>query len=222
MTIGFLLLLSVGGTADLPVRGETSLSGVVAGIQAAYDKTTEWQADFSQTTRIEGFDSPIRAKGKIYIKKPGKLRWDYSEPNRHQIVVNQEKIWIYTPEQRQVIVSSFSRISDAQLPLHLLMGLGRLEKDFTLEWADPDAPLRDGFPGLNLTPVEPGTGLNRLQMEVDPETFLITRLILFEENGNQSSFEFKDIRTHSGLKNAFFVFIPPKGVEVVEAPGSGP
>lgn len=203
--------------APSPVA-ENPLTEVVQNIQAAYERTTDWKADFEQVTQIQGFDTPIKSRGKLYIKKPDRLRWDYLEPNRHQILVNEKKVWVYTPEQKQAIVSPFSEISDSQLPLHLLSGVGRLDRDFTVQWTDPGHPERGNIPSLTLIPKEARTGLTKLLMEVDPATYFITRLTLFESNGNQSRFRFARIQSNTGLKDRIFVFTPPKDVVVVESP----
>ncbi|MBI3995168.1 MAG: outer membrane lipoprotein carrier protein LolA [Nitrospirae bacterium] len=197
---------------------ENSLAEVIGKIQAAYERTTDWKAEFRQVTRIEGFETPIASRGKVYIKKPDKLRWDYSEPNRHQIMVYSQKIWIYTPEQNQVIVNPFAKISDSQLPLHLLSGVGRLDRDFTVQWADSAPPQPKTAPVLTLIPKDPRAGLTQLRMEVDPGSYFITRLTLFESNGNESRFQFERIKDNTGLKDRFFIFTPPKGVVVVESP----
>jgi outer membrane lipoprotein carrier protein len=215
--VGFFELSGRLLAASPPVV-ENSLTEVVQKIQAAYEHTTDWKADFEQVTQIQGFDTLIKSRGKLFIKKPDKLRWDYLEPNRHQILVNEKKIWIYTPEQKQAIVSPFSEISDSQLPLHLLSGVGRLDRDFTVQWTDPDHPQPEDTPTLTLTPKESRTGLTKLQMEVDPATYFITRLTLFETNGNQSRFRFARIQNNTGLRDRIFVFTPPKDVVVVESP----
>ena len=214
---GFSELLGLTFAAPVPVV-DNSLTEVIQKIQAAYENTTDWKAEFEQVTRIEGFDSPITSRGMVYIKKPGKLRWDYLEPNQHQVLVNEQKLWIYTPEQKQVIVSPFAEISDSQLPLHLLSGVGLLDRDFTVQWTDPTRPRPQNPPALTLIPKDPNTGLTKLLMEVDPATYFITRLTLFEANGNQSRFQFVRIQNDTGLKDRLFIFTPPKDVVVVESP----
>lgn len=222
LTSSFLLLTDGSSLASGAGPADATLSEVVEKIQSAYETTTDWKAEFHQVTQIQGFDTPITSRGRLYIKKPGKLRWDYLEPNRHQILVNQEKIWIYTPEQKQVIVSPFAQVSDSQLPLHLLTGAGRLDRDFTVQWTDPAQPLSNGAPALTLIPKDPRTDLTRLLIEVDPVRYFITRLTLFETHGNQSRFQFSQIRNNTGLKDPFFVFTPPKGVVIVESPPAPP
>ncbi|MBI3610703.1 MAG: outer membrane lipoprotein carrier protein LolA [Nitrospirae bacterium] len=216
----------VGASLGIPApparAAEDPLAGMIQKIQTAYETTADWEADFEQVTRIEGFETAITSRGRLYIKKPGRLRWDYREPNHHQVVVNVGKIWVYTPEQQQVVVGPFAQVSDSQLPLHLLTGVGRLDEDFAVRWTDPARPRPDGLPALTLVPKDPRTGLARLELEVDPAGYFITRLTLFEANGNQSRFRFSRIRRNTGLKDRFFVFSPPKGVVVVESPRIGP
>ncbi|HEY5648509.1 MAG TPA: outer membrane lipoprotein carrier protein LolA, partial [Nitrospiria bacterium] len=175
------------------------LDSVIRKIQSTYESTMDWRAEFQQTMTISGFDSPVRSSGTLYIKKPGKLRWDYQEPSRDQIMVNMDTIWVFTADQKQVIVSSFDEISDSQLPLHLLMGFGKLNRDFHVEWSDPAAPLDGEAPILRLTPREPAQGITHLLVKVHPETFMITHLTLFESSGNRSRFVFSKIKKNKGL-----------------------
>ena len=217
-----LTILAFGALDASAAAVEPSLETVVRKIQTAYDTTSDWKTEFNQVTWIEGFDSPIRSEGSLYIKKPGKLRWDYRKPNRHQIMVNAERIWIYTPEHNQVIVSSSTEVSDSRLPLHFLTGVGRLNQDFTVQWTDPDQPWENDAPSLTLIPRGSGTGLSRLLVKVDPVRYFITELTLFQLNGNHSVFRFSHIRDNTGIKDSFFVFAAPEGVVVVESPRMNP
>ena len=164
----------------------------------------------------------MTARGKMYIKKPGRMRWDYLEPNRNQVLVNDGKLWLHTPEQQQVIVSPFSSVSDSQLPLHFLTGVGRLDREFTVAWEDPAHPAPDGSPVIALTPREPGSGLSRLEITVDPAGHYITRMALLETNGNRSVLDFSNVKINTGLKDRFFAWTPPKGTVVIEAPVLNP
>jgi len=215
--IGFVGLFNPAIAASASVA-ENPLSDLVQKVQSRYERTVDWKADFQQITVIEGFDSPIRSRGTVYIKKPGKLRWDYSEPNRHQIWVNDNKVWIFTPEQKQVIVSSFEEISDSQLPLHLLSGIGRLDRDFDVQRTQPPDKASETVPALMLIPKDPDTGLTKLTIELDPDSYFITGLTLYESNGNRSQFRFMEIKSNTGLKDRLFTFKPPKDIVVVDSP----
>jgi outer membrane lipoprotein carrier protein len=187
---------------------------VIQKIQTVYETTHDLQADFQQTTRFEGFETEVASTGRLYLKKPGMLRWDYISPNQDQVTVNQDRIWIFSPELKQVIVSPFAALSDSQMPLHLLTGMGRLDQDFEVRWTDP--PKRQEGLALTLRPKDSRAGLEKIEMEVSPEQYYITRLALFENNGNTSHFTFSRIKTNKGLSDKLFIFTAPQGVEVIE------
>lgn len=222
----FLLLTSDFSLASTDV----TLSEVIEKIQSVYETTRDLQADFHQVTRFEGFEVVVASSGRLYIKKPGRLRWDYVEPNQNEVVVNQDRIYLFTPELKQVIISPFALLSDSQMPLHFLMGVGRLDQDFEIKWAAPPSASggADKDPAgtatgqerliLTLLPKDSKAGLDKIQMEVNPKRYFITQLDLFESNGNTSSFTFSRIETNVGLKDKLFIFTAPKGVEIIETP----
>ena len=86
---------------------------IVKKIQARYEKTKDLQADFTQKTKIEGFTTPVVSSGRVYIKKPGRLRWDYVEPSAQEIYVNKDDVRMYVPEHKQVLVGKLTQISCA-------------------------------------------------------------------------------------------------------------
>jgi len=226
LTSYFLFLTYDSSLASAAGPADATLSEVIENIQSVYETTRDLQADFHQVTRFEGFETVVASSGKLYIKKPGRLRWDYVEPNRNEVVVSQDRIWLFTPELKQVIISPFALLSDSQMPLHFLMGVGRLDQDFEIKWADPPEADKDAAGTttgqerliLTLLPKDKKAGLDKIRMEVHPKQYFITQLDLFESNGNTSRFTFSRIETNVGLKDKLFIFTAPKGVEIIETP----
>jgi outer membrane lipoprotein carrier protein len=208
----------------IPQAGATdrSLEETIRKIESSHEAIRDFQAEFQQVTRFEGFETIVSSKGQFYFKKPGRLRWEYLEPNRNEIWVDQDRIWIYTPELKQVIITPFSEFSDSQIPLHLLVEVAYLDRDFEIKWTDfrngDDASDSIDRSKLTLRPKRHKASLDKIEIEVDPEQFFISRIDLFESNGNQSSFTFNRIKTNTGLNDKLFTFIVPKGIEVIESP----
>src|SRR5574342_764253 len=147
---------------------------VVKHIQNRYEKTKDLQADFSQQTRIEGFERPVTSSGKVYIKKPGRLRWDYLDPANEQIYVNQEDVKVYVPEHKQVLVGKLTQMAASKAPLELLQGAAKLEESFDVE---PTPGKGRGVGGIRLLTLLPkaregeaGRSLQRIVLEVFPKT----------------------------------------------------
>ncbi len=197
------------------------LLGVVHKLQSRYEKTADLQAEFTQKTKVEGFATPITSTGRLQIKRPGRLRWDYLDPNHEEIYVNQDDVKMYVPEHKQVLVGRLTQMSASQAPLQLLQGIAKLEQEFDVTPASGDARGAGGLPLINLVPkgdAQTVRPYQRIVLEVHPKTSYIKTLTLHELSGNVSTFEFAAIKANSGIPDSVFEFTVPQGVEVVRAP----
>lgn len=220
------LALTVGSAAladevvDEQARKE--VREVVKRLQARYEKTKDLQADFTQKTTIEGFERPMTSSGKVYIKKPGRLRWTYLDPSAEDIYVDRDDVKVYVPEHKQVLVGKLTQMAASKAPLELLQGAAKLEESFRVE---PTPGKGRGVGGIRLLTLVPKTpegeahrSLQKIVLEVFPNTYFIRSLSLYEISGNVSNFEFSSLQSNIGLNNDLFTPIFPADVEVVKAP----
>jgi len=220
---GFLMVpmvFSAGEESDEKALKE--VREVVKQLQARYEKTKDLQADFAQKTTIEGFERPVTSSGKVYIKKPGRLRWNYLEPSVEDIYVNRDDVKVYVPEHKQVLVGKLTQMAASKAPLELLQGAAKLEESFDIE---PTPGVGRGAGGIRLLTLLPksregeaGKSLQRIVLEVFPKTFFIRTISLYEVSGNVASFEFSSLQSNVGLGDSFFDLKLPADVEVVKAP----
>jgi outer membrane lipoprotein carrier protein len=212
--------------AAMPAFGAEDVRDVVKKLQARYEQTRDLSADFKQTTKIEGFATPILSSGRMYIKKPGRLRWDYADPNVEEIYVNQNDVKMYVPEHKQVLIGKLTQMAASQAPLQLLQGAAKLEEQYTLDLGRAGDRGEGGLPLLSLLPKPDGNEavrtVVRIVLEVQPKTYFIKRVSIHEVSGNVSTFEFANLKPNSGLKPDLFEFVVPPGVEVVKAPSLSP
>jgi len=195
---------------------------VVQRLQARYEKTRDLQADFTQKTMIEGFERPMTSTGKVYIKKPGRLRWNYLDPATEDIYVNRDDVKVYVPEHKQVLVGKLTQMAASKAPLELLQGAARLEESFDVEPTPGKGRGTGGLRLLTLLPKgqgsEPSRPLQRIVVEVFPKTYFIRTVSLYEHSGNVSHFEFSSLQANAGLTDDLFDPKFPADVEVVKAP----
>ncbi len=201
---------------------DLSISEIIHHIEATYESISDFKADFHQITRFSGFESIVASEGRLYIKKPGRLRWEYRKPNRNQVVVNRNRVWIYTPELKQVIIRPFTQATYSQIPVRLLAEVEHLDRDFVIERIDTrnankTPPGKDRL-NLRLRPRRSNGNLKKIDLEVDPKRYLITRIDLHDISGNRSEIVFDHVKTDVGLKDQLFNFVAPKGIEVIEMP----
>lgn len=191
-------------------------------LQARYEKTKDMEADFSQKTKIEGFERPVTSAGKVYIKKPGRLRWDYLDPATEQIYVNQDDVKVYVPEHKQVLVGKLTQMAASKAPLELLQGAAKLDESFEIEPTTGNTRGVGGMPLITLIPKakehESTQSLQKIVLEMFPKTYYIRTVSLHETSGNVAIFEFSNLKPNLGLGNEVFDFKTPSDVEVVRAP----
>ncbi len=221
-----LALWATNAWSDSLQANQAKIRKVVKTLQATYRNTKDLQADFTQQTRIEGFATPLGSRGRFYIKKPGRLRWDYREPTVEQIYVNKNRVQMYVPAHEQVLIGDLTRMTASRAPLRLLQGVAKLEEEFDLA---PTRVLQTGAGGLPLVTLLPKTSTHeavqnvaKIVLEVQPKTYYIKTLHIHEISGNISTFEFTNLQANTGLKDDLFEFTVPPGVEVVKAPALRP
>jgi len=196
------------------VPAET-LEDVVRDLEAAYSRVTDLRAEFTQTAFNKSLNQTIPAQGTVYLKKGGRLRWEYTEPTPQEIVSDGRKLWVYTPALNQV------NVGDAPEALagpagSFLAGLGRLRAEFDVRFLNPAQPKDDGGNWvLDLTPKQPLPTLARLILAVDAKTWELRTAVVYDQFENTVTMRFAKVAINSSLPDQLFTFVTPKGVATV-------
>ena len=104
---------------------------IVDSLQKNYDATVDFVADFRQETEVKTLNRKLKASGKLYFKRPGKMLWRYEEPKGQFVLADGKNLYFYQPEQNQVIKSPLKNAFRSDIPLSFLLGLGNLRKEFS-------------------------------------------------------------------------------------------
>src|ERR671937_1532639 len=198
----------------VPVAAQT-LDDAIRGVEGAYGRMTDLKAEFTQTAFNKSLNQTIPASGKVYLKKGGKLRWEYTEPTPQQIVSDGKTIWIYTPTLNQVNPGP-APDALAGPAGSFLSGLGRLREHFNVRLLNPAQPKDgDGNVVLDLTPKQPLPTLQRLILAFDPTGWQLRKAVVYDQFDNTVTMKFSNLAVNSGLEDKLFAFVPPKGVATV-------
>ena len=213
--LAYVLAAPLTLVAVSPALAAPSLDEVIRAVESAYGRMTDLKAEFNQTSFNKSLNSTIPAKGAVYLKKGGKLRWEYTEPTRQEIVSDGKKLWVYTPQLNQV------NVGDAPDALagpagSFLAGLGKIYEHFTVRFLNPAQPTdADGNVVLDLTPKQPLPTLSRLILALDPRTWDVRKATIHDQFENTVSMRFTKLAVNSGLSDQLFTFVPPAGVATV-------
>jgi outer membrane lipoprotein carrier protein len=200
--------------ATVPAAAQ-SLDDVVREIETVYGRMTDLRADFTQSAFNKSLNQTISARGTVYLKKGGKLRWEYTEPTPQEIVSDGKKLWVYTPTLNQ------ANVADAPEALagpagSFLAGLGRLRSEFQVRFLNPAQPKdAEGSWVLDLTPKQPLPTLTRLILSLDGKSWEVRKAIVHDQFENTVTMRFAKMAVNSGLPERTFTFVAPKGVVIV-------
>jgi outer membrane lipoprotein carrier protein len=211
---GMILLVALLLLAPGAAPGQ-ELDQVVAGVEATYGKITDLRAEFTQAAHNRSLGQDITAKGVVYLKKGGKMRWDYTHPSPQQIVSDGTSLWVYTPELNQVNKGSAPKALAGPAG-SFLAGLGRVRDEFSVRFLNPANKLdAAGRPVLDLTPKNPTPLLTRLVLSIDPRDSIVRQAILYDQFENTVTMTFTKVAINAGLADSLFAFTPPAGAVVV-------
>ncbi|GJL54240.1 MAG: hypothetical protein NPIRA02_13720 [Nitrospirales bacterium] len=216
-----ILLVVLGSGQTIVLASLADVQALVKQVDARYLDTQDLQAEFSQETQIEGFDSRLTSSGRVLLKKPGLLRWDYQKPNVEHILVDGDHVMWYVPEHQQVVKGNLTQMAASKAPLTLLQGVGKLGEQFDIATSANQDKSAGELPLVVLVPKredQPTSTVTRIELTIDPTSYLIRQIVLHEKTGNISTLQFSNIRTNQGLDANVLHLTMPDDVVVVDAP----
>jgi outer membrane lipoprotein carrier protein len=185
---------------------------VAAALQRKYNGIRDFTADFTQVYVGGVLKRRATESGKVFIKKPGKMRWDYERPEKKVFVSDGQRMYLYIPADKQVTVSPVPSEDQATSAVLFLMGKGDLTRDFTVGYGPDAGP--DTYV-LRLDPRIRQAEYDWLQVTVDRQSLQIKELTAGDAQGGRSTFRFSDFKENVGLADKTFVFTVPRGTDVI-------
>jgi outer membrane lipoprotein carrier protein len=192
----------------------SELDQVVRGLQRKYNKLKTLSVDFTQvyTSPSEG---TRQESGHLLLRKPGRMRWDYTSPENKLFVSNGRVMYEWVPTDKYATKMSVKESDDMRAPFMFLLGRGNLRGDFKLIEFAKESPARAGNKVLRMIPKR-AQEFQELIIEVEPNSLQLSRLSFIDDDGSRSDFLFSNVRENIPAKLGLFTFKPPPGVEVRE------
>ena len=212
VVLGLVCVIVIGAAST---AGAQALDEVIKGLEAAYSRMTDLKAEFAQSSFNKSLNQTIPAQGVVSLKRGGKLRWEYSEPTKQEIVSDGKTLWVYTPSLNQVNTGPAPEALSGPAG-SFLAGLGKVREHFTVRFLNPAQPRdADGNVVLDLAPKQPLPTLSRLILSVDPKQWEVRKAVVYDQFENAVTMRFTKLMMNSGLPDKLFTFAPPPGVATV-------
>lgn len=172
-----------------------------------------FSADFIQASTIKAMEITDSASGRLMVKYPGKMRWVYQSPEEQIIVSDGEHLWIYRPEDNQVLRGQASSFFGDGKGAGFLSDIRRIRDDFHITLED----IRFGeFYSLMLVPLKKTWDLVRINLLVSKQNYYITQVYTYNAYEDVTRIEFSNLEFNTALEPSLFEFKMPANVDILE------
>src|SRR5450755_1079332 len=209
--VGIVVGLAI---ALVPRAGAEDVQAVAAAVDAHYNHLRSLEADFTEVYRGSGMERT--ETGTLWLKKPGKMRWEYRSPREKLFVSDGKDAWFYVPADRQARKTAAKKPEDIRSPLAFLLGKTKLERELQGLSLAPDVEsLRAGNVVLRGVPQALADRVSEILLEVTPG-HQIARIVIQEVDGAATEYRFAGMKEDVAIGDGRFEFKPPAGTETVE------
>jgi outer membrane lipoprotein carrier protein len=207
VVLGLATTIALAGPAP-------NVHAIAQAVDERYNHLRSLQAEFAEIYRGAGMERT--ESGTLWLKKPGKMRWEYRSPRGKLFLSDGRDAWFYVPGERQVRRTAVKKLDDLRSPLAFLLGKTKLEKELQgLSLAPDVTPLAAGNVVLRGIPKSLADRVSQVLLEITPEHW-ISRILLEEVDGSVMEYRFSSYKENLAVPDLQFQFVVPDGVEVID------
>ncbi|MCW5963405.1 MAG: outer membrane lipoprotein carrier protein LolA [Bryobacterales bacterium] len=192
------------------LSAQTRISPILQGIETRYNAVKTLQVDFTQVFR---FGPRSRTEsGTLFLQKPGKMRWEYGDPEGKLFLSDGKFVYLYSPSTNVVERTPFRATDDLRAPLAFLLGKLDFQRDFGRFTLKPEA---DNY-WITAEPKNERSPYTMVSFLVSP-SFEILEVEVSGMDQAVNRFRFHNELRNPSLTESRFEFRPPQGARLVEA-----
>ncbi len=195
---------------SLMAAPDTRLDPLLHGVENHYNHTQSLRLDFSETYIASRRPAQVE-RGVLFLRKPGKMRWDYAAPAGKVFLSDGKSIFLYTPGNHQLVKSKLKESEDLRAPLAFLLGKLNFWKEFRsfTSRAEGDSTWVTAIPNSDQV------AYSQVEFLVAPDT-TIRRVRITGQDRSVLEFTFSNEQVNAPVIPSMFAFTPPPGTDIVD------
>ena len=216
----FVAVVMIWMTAGAPGWAESlaaesgssvTVDRIMSGVEKKY-AGDGFEARFHQESTLKAMDITDTAEGRLLIKRPDKMRWEYETPEKQLVITNGDSLWIYRPDDNQVMIGSAPDFFKGGKGASFLSDIRRIRKHFAVSLGDVQ---KGDHYTLKLIPMDEKLDIVSILMTISAASFEVTEVTTANSYGDQTHIKFDGYRFNLHPDDAEFVFNIPEGADVV-------
>jgi outer membrane lipoprotein carrier protein len=201
--------------ACLPIQAaDVNLQVLLKGIEQRYNRAKTLQIQFTESYSVGG-QARKSESGDLTLRKPGRMRWDYTTPAGKLFLSDGKQVYLYTPDSHRVEKMPLKESEDMRAPLAFLLGKLDFSKEFRDFAVKPDGAnfVVTAKAKTDKLPYE------KIEMQVTPD-YQIQRLVVNGQDQSILAFQFAQEKLNPPVDDARFKFQMPAGATLVSGEAS--
>ena len=209
---GLILISFIAVNVSYAAESDLTLDQILGRVEKNYTGKS-FQAEFVQESTIKAMDIVDFASGKIFVRYPGMMRWEYEKPEKQTIITDGHKLWIYRPSDNQVLTGSAPAFFSDGKGASFLSDIKLIRQKFRISLEDSK---EDFFYELKLQPLEKKLDVTDIRLAVTKKSFTVIRIITYNSYGDENRIEFTNHQFDVKLDESLFSFKIPPGADVLQ------
>jgi outer membrane lipoprotein carrier protein len=210
----YLILITVASSLSAPPlqAQRVDVGALGHAVDDHYNHLKSFKAAFTESYQAPGLSRT--ESGTLWLKKPGRMRWEYHVPREKLFLIDSSTAYFYVFGDRQARKTSVKNLDDIRSPLRYLLGKTKLAKELEgLSLAPDITPLQPEDTMLRGVPGMMKDRVSEVVLEISP-TRQIRRIVIHGTDGATTEFRFSEIEENVPVEDTLFHFTPPPGVQV--------
>ena len=195
--------------------GSLTVDRILEKVENRYTHS-KFSADFIQKSTIKAMNITDMATGKVYIKYPGMMRWEYENPDRQVITTDGDKLWVYRPEDNQVMTGKAPTFFRDGKGASFLSDIRLIRQKFEISLEPGPPEESDLFHHLVLKPHEKTLDISEIRLMVSSQTFSVLQVMTLNFYGDETRIDLINFEFDMDMDDSRFSFTIPQGVDVVQ------
>lgn len=192
-----------------------SLDEIMDRIENRY-ATKGFSATFSQESTIKAMDITDTASGKLFIKPPGMMRWEYEKPDQQLIITNGKRLWVYRQDDNQVMVGTAPYFFGNGKGGGFLSDMKIIREKFNIALDDKSI---GKYYVLKLVPKEKMFDISLIYLSISINTFDIVQITTYNLYDDETKIYLKNIEFKKHIDDSMFHFEIPEGADILQLDG---
>ncbi|MBF0200974.1 MAG: outer membrane lipoprotein carrier protein LolA [Desulfamplus sp.] len=190
---------------------EKEEDAIISAIEKRY-AGEDFSCAYHQKSTLKALGIAEDAWGRAFFSHPGRMRWEYNEPETHEIITDGIHLWIYRPDEKQVMKGDAGAFFKGGAGGSFLSDISMIRDTYTVFVSENNMDTSAVY--LTLVPRDENPDIASIKIRVMKDGYLIRGVTTYNVYGDTTEINFSEIQFRE-LDDSLFKFTIPEGVDVI-------